>query len=54
MLSNEFKINKVDKFIYVKHTNKIYIIVYLYMNEMLILDNNDHKIKCTMKILTSK
>jgi len=49
MLSNEFKINKVDK-VYVK----IFVIVCLYMCDILILDNNDHMIKSTKKILTNK
>jgi len=50
MLSNEFKINKVDKCVYVK----IYVIVCLYMCDMLILDNNNHMIKSIKKILTNK
>jgi len=29
MLSNEFKINKVDRSFYVKNINKGYVIVYL-------------------------
>jgi hypothetical protein len=46
MLSNEFKINKIC--IYVKNTNKIYVI------DMLTLGSNDHIIKSTKKILTNK
>jgi hypothetical protein len=54
MLSNEFKINEVDKCIYIKNINKNYVIVYLYIDDMLILDSNDHIIKSIMKILNNK
>jgi hypothetical protein len=30
MLSNKFKTNKVNKYVYVKNTDKGYVIVYLY------------------------
>jgi len=53
-LLNEFKINKVDKYIYMKNTDKIYVIICLYVDDMLILDNNDYIIKSTKKILTNK
>jgi hypothetical protein len=53
-LLNEFKINKVDKYIYMKNTYKIDVIICLYVDDMLILDNNDHIIKSTNKILTKK
>ena len=54
MLSNKFKINKVDKCIYVKNIYKCYVIVCFYVNDMLILSNNDCMIKCTKKIWTNK
>lgn len=54
MLSNKFKINKVDKCIYVKNIYKFYVIVCFYVNDMLILGNNDCIIKCTKKIWTNK
>jgi len=53
-LSNKFKINEVDKYVYVKNIDKCYVIVCLYMDDMLILNNNDHMIKFTKKILTNK
>jgi hypothetical protein len=53
-LLNEFKINKVDKCVYVKNTYKGYVIVCLFIDDMLILGNNDHIIKSTKKILTNK
>ena len=49
MLSNKFKINKIDKYIYVKNANNGYVILYLYMEDMFILDSNDHMIKSTKK-----
>jgi hypothetical protein len=46
-LLNEFKINKVDKHIYVKNTDKSYC-MYLYW-WMLILGNNKYEIKFLKK-----
>jgi hypothetical protein len=54
ILSNEFKINKVDKYVYIKNANKSYIIVYLYIDDMLILERNNYIIKSTKKMLTNK
>ena len=55
MLSHKFKVNKVDKYIYVKkNTDKGYVIVYLYVEDILILGSNDHMIKSTKKMLTNK
>jgi hypothetical protein len=34
MLLNFFKINKVDKYVYIWNTYKGYIIVFLYVNDM--------------------
>jgi len=48
VFSNEFKINKVEKCAYVKNTYKD--LCYC----MLILDNNDHVIKSTKKMLNNK
>lgn len=53
MLSNEFKINEVGICAYIKNTNKCYAIICLYMDDMLILGNNDHMIKSIMKMLTN-
>jgi hypothetical protein len=50
MFSNEFKINKVDKHIYIKNKDKVYVIIFLCMDDMLILDNNDHMIMSIMKM----
>jgi hypothetical protein len=54
MLSNEFKINKVYKFVYVKNINKSYVTVYLYVDDMLLLGGNNYMIKSTNKSLTNK
>jgi hypothetical protein len=45
MLSNEFKINKVDRYVYMKKINRGYIIIYFYVDDMLILINNNYMIK---------
>jgi len=54
MLSNEFKINKVDKFVYVKNIDKGYVTIYLYMDDMFILGGNNYMIKSINKSLTNK
>jgi hypothetical protein len=54
MLANEFIINEVDKYVYIKNIDKCYVIIGFYMDEMSILDNNDYMIKSTEKILTDK
>jgi ribosomal protein L14E/L6E/L27E len=53
MLSNEFKINEVDKCVYVKNIDKGYVIVCLYVDNMLILGNNNRMIKSIKKMLTN-
>jgi len=37
MLSNEYKINEIDKYIYMKNTYKNYIIVCFYIDNIFIL-----------------
>ena len=54
MLSNGFKINECDKCVYVKNTEKEYVIVCLYVDDMLITGSSDDMIKATKKMLTSK
>ena len=41
MLSQRFRINECDKCVYIKYTDKRYVIVCLYIDDMLILGNND-------------
>jgi hypothetical protein len=50
MLSNVFKIKKVDKFVYVKNIDKGYVTIYLYMDDMFILGGNNYMIKSTIKV----
>ena len=54
IFSNEFKINKVDKCVYMKNTDKGYISVCLYVDDILILGSNDHIIMFTKKMLINK
>jgi len=54
MLSNEVKINEVDKCVYVKNIYKDHVIVCLYVDDILILNINDYMIKITKKILINK
>ena len=41
MISNGFKINECDKCVYVKDTNDGYVILCLYVDDMLIIGSND-------------
>jgi hypothetical protein len=49
-----FKINEVDDWVYVKNIPKSYVLVYLFVDYMLILSSNDHIIKSIKKMLTKK
>ncbi|KAK4407765.1 Retrovirus-related Pol polyprotein from transposon TNT 1-94 [Sesamum angolense] len=52
ILSNDFKINECDKCVYVKSTQHSFIIVYLYVDDMLIMGSNRDIILTTKKMLT--
>ena len=54
MMSNEFRINECDKCVYVKNTTSGYVIVYLYVDDMLIMGSNNNIIKATKRMLNSK
>ena len=54
MISDGFKINECDKCIYMKNTDKGYVIVCLYVDDMLIIGSNIKMIKTTKKMLNSK
>ena len=54
MLPNALKINECDKCVYVKNTNKRYVIICLYVDDMLIVGSNNDIIKTIKKILNSK
>ena len=47
MMSNGFTINECDKCVYVKDTNNGYVIVCLYVDDMLILGSNNYIITTT-------
>ena len=54
MLTNGFHINECDKYVYIKNTHRRYVIVCLYIDDMLIIDSNNEIIRATKAWLTSK
>ena len=52
MLSNGFKINESDKCVYVKNSNNNYVIVCLYVDDMLIMGSNSQVIGETKRMLS--
>ena len=54
MLSNGFKINKCDKCVYVKNKIKEYVVLCLYVDDMLIVSSNDKMVKSIKAILHSR
>ena len=54
MLSNGFKINECDKCVYVKSTQKEYVIVCLYVDDMLIMGSNNEVINSTKRMLSNR
>nr|GEW30244.1 TMV resistance protein N [Tanacetum cinerariifolium] len=54
MLDSEFKINECDKCVYVKDTSSGYVILCLYVDDILIVGSNDKMIKSTKDMLKSK
>ena len=54
VISDGFKINECDKCIHMKNTNKDYVIICLYVDDMLIIGSNIEIIKTTKKMLNSK
>ena len=53
-MSNGFTINEYDICVYVKNTNNGYVIVCLYVDDMLILGSNNYIITTIKKMLFSK
>ena len=53
-MSNGFTINECDKCVYVKDTNNRYVIVCLYVDDMLILGSNNYIVTTIKKMLSSK
>lgn len=54
MITNGFKINECDKCVYTKDTIYGYIILWLYVDDMLIGGSNDKMVKSTKNMLNSK
>ena len=54
VLANGFKINECDKCIYVKNTVNGYVILCLYVGDMLIVGSDDEMIKSTKAMLSTR
>jgi len=54
MVSNGFYINKCDKYVYSKHTNMGYVIICLYVDDLLIFGSNKEIIKSTKDMLSAR
>ena len=54
MIANWFKINECDKCIYVKESTNCYVILCLYVDDMLIMGSDDKMIKSTKNMLNSR
>ena len=53
MVANGIRINECDKCVYVNNTKNSYVILCLYVDDMLILDSDDNMVKSTKKMLNS-
>ncbi|KAA3469055.1 dynamin-related protein 4C-like [Gossypium australe] len=54
MMANGFKINEYDKYVYVKPTDIGYIIICLYVDDILIVGSNNEMVKHTKDMLNSR
>ena len=54
MLANDFKINECDKCVYVKGIENGYVILCLYVDDMLIIGSDDKMVKSTKAILSTR
>ena len=54
LMSQEFKINECDKCVYVKDTKHGYVIICVYVDDMLIIDSDDKMIISTKSMLNSR
>ena len=50
MMTNGFKINECDKCVYVKNTEHGFVIICLYVDDILIMDSNNEVIKTTKDV----
>ena len=54
MMSNGFRINECNKCVYIKNAANGYVIVCLYVDDMLIIGSNNDIIKTTKRMLTNE
>ena len=54
MMSHDFKINECDKCVYVKDTKHGYVIVCMYVNDLLIIGGDDKMNTYTKNMLNSR
>ena len=54
MITNGFRINECDKCVYIKDTENGYVILCLYIDDILIVGNDDKMIKSTKNMLNSR
>ena len=54
MMSNGFRINEYNKCVYIKDTTNGYVILCLYVDDMLIIGSNNDIIKATKRMLTNE
>ena len=54
MITNGFKINECDKCVYIKETTNGYVILCLYVDDILIVGSDDKMIKSTKNMLNSR
>ena len=54
MMSHEFKINKCDKCVYAKNTKHGFVVICLYVDDMVIVGSDDKMIISTKNMLNSR
>ena len=54
MMTNGFKINECDKCVYVKNTERGFVIICLYVDDVLIMGGNNEVIKTTKEMFNNK
>ena len=54
MMTNGFKINECDKCVYVKNTKHGFVIICLYVDDILIMGSNNEVIKTTKEMFSNK
>ena len=54
MMTNGFKINECDKCVYVKNNERGFVIICLYVDDILIMESNNEVIKTTKEMFNNK